>query len=506
MSVAIAELSVSVNQDLFRPKGDPAQNGLFEEAMREINFQEEISFQNGELTTQNLEQVESDSLLDGSVNSNSIHLMDGNSKDSKETSFFVNEQEYIKNTNESVKINQDTIEHQHNNVQDVFSDSKDAIKPFIIEQQQKRTNDNIKDSKIALMLFAESQEVDHQSYQKHADLDDSIVKNASFSIEAQQELSGVSQEVDTKISASYFVANFMVQEKNNADLTPIKKENSVLKNVERATFQANGAEFLEVNNKSEVDKLFENEAKEFLRENTHVETLKLMDQKNINQQSKIDENKPYELIDEKPQADDEKLTNQLLGHNRELQSKVDTQPKLEPQSAFSALTSSNNSKEFALTNQNNVLNQTNEQNKPMIGLKIGNITNQDGVQSLKISILPHELGTIKLDLKTNAETKLTEAHFTFSHQDGFDLFQGNRQDLLALLGKSGLDIQPDKVSFDLLNFSDSSSQFAHEHQKNAQDLNQKTHFFNGVNNEPLLEEMKYMQNNAENTSLLNLMV
>ena len=193
-------------------------------------------------------------------------------------------------------------------------------------------------------------------------------------------------------------------------------------------------------------------------------------------------------------------TNQQSVQNRESPVKIDVFP------TPTILSTPDNSKEFILTSQSSTLNQANEQNQSVVGLKIGNITNQDGVQSLKISILPQELGTIKLDLKTNAETKLTEAHFTFSNQDGFDLFQGNRQDLLALLGKSGLDIQPDKVSFDLLNFSDSSSQFAHEQPKNAQDLNQKTHFFRGENNEPSLEEMIQIQNNVTTTSLLNLMV
>ncbi|MDP1723469.1 MAG: hypothetical protein Q8L85_02060 [Alphaproteobacteria bacterium] len=562
MSVAIAELTVSMNQDAFHPKIESQQNSLFEDAMREIYVQDGISSQKEILTAQKSNLNVSDPLVDNVIDptilvgnskglkvaathivieqryvstqdlpkklleaqktkqnvpdllvDNVVDLTEDpkilveNSKGSKvaathmaieqqyvntqdfpdylenELNFFVIDQqnkkssEYIKDATRTLVIEQEGAsnelesavisiapEKKDINIKDAFFDVGNSINTFVID------NNHIKDSNVESIPFVEGQ----QPNQTEEYPDTAIIKNTSFFVEIPKDFRDLHNGNDDKMLAFYPNANYMLHEKNNVDLEADDVTISDFKKLDQSLFQLNDAEFLLQNIKFQDNKLPINvENEKLLEETPQAETLKLVNHQNTNQQSV---------------------------QNRESSAKIDVFP------TPTILSAPDNSKEFILTSQSSTLNQANEQNQSIIGLKIGNITNQDGVQSLKISILPQELGTIKLDLKTNAETKLTEAHFTFSNQDGFDLFQGNRQDLLVLLGKSGLDIQPDKVSFDLLNFADSSSQFAHEHPKNDQDLNQKTHFFRGENNEPSLEEMKQIQNNVTATSLLNLMV
>lgn len=384
MSVAIAELSIPVNQGLSYSKVDSEQNGLFEEIVRGVQHKEDISSGKQEISTMpKLEQASAALIVDDVV-------MQASELDLE-------------------------IESQ-----DLFSDD-------VVEQ-----------------LFPDPAEV---------------------------------------VNVFYPNVNYVLYKKNNNDSGQVYETENVLQKLGQSVSQDDAVEFVD------QQKVFQDKDGPSNATNTKVEDL----QKDILIESKI--NEPSE---EKVQLESLKWENsQNLSHASISKEAI---IKMDYQSVFT-----NNLKESPLVNQNNALTHVSDQHQSNIGLRIGDITHQDGVQTLKISILPEELGIIKLDLKTNVETKLTEAHFAFSHQDGFDLFQGNRQDLLALLGKSGLDIQPDKISFDLLSFTDSSSQFAQEHQHQPQNLKQKTQFSEEVTNMIVPEEIKNMQNNMINISLLNVM-
>jgi hypothetical protein len=140
------------------------------------------------------------------------------------------------------------------------------------------------------------------------------------------------------------------------------------------------------------------------------------------------------------------------------------------------------------------------QNSSEISFKVTPVLSQEGFKSLQVSIMPENLGNIKIDLTTNPVTKVTEAHFSFSSQEGFDLFQDNKQSLFALLQKSGLEIQPDKISFDIMNFSDSSQQLTQEQRQHAQ--NKGGRFVFQEEEAQALETISNAQNKAIMNNLL----
>ncbi|MDP1975184.1 MAG: hypothetical protein Q8K37_04360, partial [Alphaproteobacteria bacterium] len=298
MSVAIAELTVSMNQDTFHPKIESQQNSLFEDAMREIYVQGEISSQKEILAAQKSKQNVPNPLVDSVIDPTEDQtILVGNSKDSKVAATYIE------------------IEQQYVSTQDLPDYLENELNLLVINQQNKQSGEHTRD--IARTLVIEQEDVpnvlespvisiapERQHINiKEASLDVgnsintiAIIKNTSFPIEIHKDFRNLYGDNDDKMSAFYPNANYIIHEKSNVDLEANDVTISNLKTLDQSLFQLNDAELLLQNIKFQDSKLPINvENEKLLEESPQAETLKLLNHQNTHQQSVQNRESPVKI-------------------------------------------------------------------------------------------------------------------------------------------------------------------------------------------------------------------